>query len=190
MMNMSSLPFAALGESAGFQSDLRFMPAAAAAPRPGDPLAQAWADGHAAGFSEASDAAEAHAQEEAAARAKITLAMARLDADQAEQLRQKLTATVTALCEASLAPLALDPAAMTARVTTATAMLARADDDKVLRLHPDDLKLIAKDLPEGLEVLADPALDRGALRIETANGGVEDGPSHWHRAIAEALAQC
>lgn len=116
--------------------------------------------------------------------------MAKLDSDQAEQLRQKLTATVAALCEASLAPLALDPAALAARVERATAMLARADDDKVLRLHPDDLKLIAKQLPEDLDVLEDSALERGALRIETASGGVEDGPAHWHRAIAEALAQC
>jgi flagellar assembly protein FliH len=45
-------------------------------------------------------------------------------------------------------------------------------------------------LPPALEVLPDPALERGALRIETQAGGVEDGPAHWHRAIAEALAQC
>ena len=72
----------------------------------------------------------------------------------------------------------------------AAAMLARADDDRVLRLHPEDIRLIGKRLPEGLEVVPDPALERGALRVETASGGVEDGPSHWRRAIAEALSQC
>ena len=108
----------------------------------------------------------------------------------AEALRQKLVVTVTALCEAALAPLALDRDALLRRVEAATAMLARADDDKVLRLHPEDLVLIAKHLPQGLEALADPALERGALRIETPAGGVEDGPAHWHRAITEALAQC
>jgi flagellar assembly protein FliH len=187
---MSSLPFAAFGESAGFQSDLRFSAVTPAAPKPGDPIAQAWTEGHAAGLSEAREAAEAQAETEAAARAKITITLARLDADQIELLRQRLTATVAALCEASLAPLALDPTAMAARVSVAASMLARADDDKVLRLHPDDLALVSKQLPEDLEVFADPALERGALRLETANGGVEDGPSHWRRAIAEALAQC
>jgi len=60
----------------------------------------------------------------------------------------------------------------------------------LLRLHPDDITLLGAQLPEGLDVLADPALERGALRIESANGGVEDGPAHWRRAITEALAQC
>ncbi len=190
MTNMSSLPFAELGASAGFQFDPRFSPGPSQAPAPGDPLAEAWAAGRTAGFDEARDAAQMQATAECAAAAKITLTLARLDADQTEQLRQKLTATVTALCEASIAPLALDKAALARRVATAAAMLARADDDKVLRLNPDDLNSIAKQLPEDLEVLEDPALERGALRFETASGGVEDGPAHWHRAIAEALARC
>jgi flagellar assembly protein FliH len=69
-------------------------------------------------------------------------------------------------------------------------MLARADDERVLRLHPDDFALIGKALPDELEVRSDPALERGALRLESVNGGVEDGPAHWRRAIAEAIAQC
>ena len=187
---MSNLPLAQWGTSAGFQSDPRFASSPAPAPPPGDPIAEAWAAGHAAGYAEARAAAVLQADADCTAREKLTLTLARLDADQTELLRQKLTITVTTLCEASLAPLALDQAALIERVGRATAMLARADDDKVLRLHPDDLRLIAKQLPEGLEVLADPALERGALRVETISGGVEDGPSHWHRAIAEALAQC
>lgn len=187
---MSSLPFVAIAESAGFQSDPRFVAAVTSVPKPGDPLAQAWAEGYAAGLDEARAEAAAETEADAAARAKIAITLARLDADQAEQLRQKLTATVTALCEANLAPLALDKDALVARVARAAAMLARADDDKVLRLHPDDLSLIAKQLPEDLEIKEDPALDRGALRFETTSGGVEDGPAHWRRAIAEALAQC
>ena len=190
MTNMFDLPLAGLGESTGFRSDPRFSRAPSPVVEPSDPLAQVWAEGYETGLGEAREAAAAEAAAETAARARITLTLAKLDSDQAEQLRQKLTATVAALCEASLAPLALDLTALTARVERATAMLARADDDKVLRLHPDDLKLIAKQLPEDLDVLEDPALERGALRIETASGGVEDGPAHWRRAIAEALAQC
>ncbi len=190
---MSSLPFAELAEGSAFRCDPRFVPGPAPVPEPGepeDPVARAWEEGHAAGFAEAHAAALEVAEEEAAARERIELALARLDAQQSELLRQKLYATVEALCEAAIAPLALDRDALAARVDRAATMLARADDAKVLRLHPDDLKLVARQLPQQLEVLEDPALERGALRVETPSGGVEDGPAHWRRAIAEALAQC
>lgn len=188
---MSEL-YAALAGSSGFASDPRFG-GGAPPPEPEDeedPIARAWQDGHAAGFAEAHQAALELAEAEAEGRAAIELSLARLDAELAEQLRQKLFATVEALCAAAIAPLALDTQALAARVERATAMLARADDDKLLRLHPDDLKLVAKQLPKGLEVQTDTALERGSLRIESQSGGVEDGPAHWRRAIAEALAQC
>lgn len=186
---MSSLPLAELSAGSGFQADPRFAPGLAARPEPverEDPLTRAWEDGHAAGLAEA----QATTQAEDAARSRIGLVLARLDADQQEGLRQKLFATVEALCAAAIAPLALDREMLALRVERAAAMLARADDDKILRLHPEDLALIAKQLPDGLATLPDPALERGELRIETAAGGVEDGPAHWRRALAEALAQC
>ncbi|MFO1255769.1 MAG: FliH/SctL family protein [Sphingomonadaceae bacterium] len=188
---MSEL-YAALAGSSGFTSDPRFG-GKAPLPEPTideDPVAEAWQDGYAAGLAEARQAAIAASEAEAEGRARIELSLARLDGELAEQLRQKLFATVEALCEAAIAPLALDKAGLAARVERAAAMLARADDDKLLRLHPDDLKLVARNLPKGLEVLEDSTLERGALRIESQAGGVEDGPVHWRRAIAEALAQC
>ena len=192
MTNMSSLPFAALAGGGGFQPDPRFCTDlhTAAPPDPVDPVAQAWDEGYAAGSAEAAASAIAEAEENARAQAAITLSFARLDAQLAEDLRQKLFITVESLCEAAIAPLALDKAALTARVERAASMLARADDERVLRLHPDDFKLVARHLPAGLEVLPDPALERGAIRIETAAGGVEDGPENWRRAIAEALGEC
>jgi flagellar assembly protein FliH len=189
---MSSLPFAALAAHGGFVCDPRFaaLPAKPPEPEPGDPLTLAWEDGYAAGLTEAQTAARAQAETEASARERIELALARFDGELAEALRQKLFVTVTALCEAAIAPLALDQEALIARVARAADMLARADDDKRLRLHPDDLALVAGRLPESLAVEPDPALERGALRFETSSGGIEDGPAHWRRAIAEAIAGC
>ena len=187
---MSDLALLALGEAAGFRCDPRFAPVPVQAGEGADPLARAWSEGHAAGLAEARAEAEARAAADAEARGQIELALARLDAEQTEELRQRLLATVEALCEATIAPLALDRAALTERVARAATMLARADDDKVLRLHPADLALVARNLPEGLQTIADPAIERGALRIESASGGVEDGPAHWRRAIAEALSLC
>ncbi|WP_374281583.1 FliH/SctL family protein [Novosphingobium sp.] len=206
MTNMSDLAraappvrvsLAALAGPIGFASDPRFSGAASPAPpppdpaaAPADPLAVAWAEGYATGVEEARTEARLLAEADEAARGRIELSLARLDEELAEALRQKLYATVESLCEAAIAPLMLDKAALAARVERAAGMLARADDERVLRLHPDDLKLVGKRLPEGLDVVPDPALERGALRVETANGGVEDGPAHWRAAIAEALGQC
>ena len=192
MTNMSSFPFAALSASTGFTADPRFAGALAAASLP-DPAAQqasVWAQGHAAGRAEAEAETAALMAQRDTATARIRLTLARLDAEQEELLRERLYAAIETLCEATLAPHQLDREAMLARVGRAAAMLARADDERILRLHPDDLALIADALPEGLETRPDLALERGALRLETANGGVEDGPAHWRRAIAEALARC
>lgn len=192
MTNMSSLPFASLAASKGFVTDPRFADVIAvpSGPEPGDPLTLAWEDGYTAALAEAEAAIRAQSDAESTARDRIELALVRLDDDLAEALRQKLLVTVEALCAAAIAPLAIDREALAARITRAAAMLARADDDKRLRLHPEDLALVSGRLPEGLPVEPDPALERGSLRIETAAGGVEDGPAHWRRTIAEAIAEC
>ena len=126
---MSDAAFAALRTSSGFASDPRFAACRASPslplPEPEDPVALAWADGHAEGRAQALAEASARAEADEAARTPIELALARLDAELAEQLRQKLYATVEALCAAAIAPLALDPAALAARVERAAAMLAR-----------------------------------------------------------------
>lgn len=188
---MSRISLAELGPGGDFARDPRFgEPGLAPPSEPEDPVGRAWAEGYAAGETAATEAAEARAAEAEAARAKIEIALARLDAEQLEALRLRLIETVTALCEAALAPLALDPDALAARASKAAAMLARSDDYRVLRLHPDDLAVVAARLPEGLPCEPDPALERGALRIETQGGGVEDGAGTWRRAIAEALQGC
>lgn len=188
---MSSLPLAALDRQAGFASDPRFSLVDHAPPPPApDPVAEAWAAGHAAGRAETLAEAEALSAATDAARHRIELALARLDANQQELLRQRLVETVSALCNAALAPLAIDPELLAERASRAAAMLSRADDAAVLRLHPDDLALVATRLPKGLATQPDPGLERGNLRLDGQAGGVEDGPGQWRRAIAEALGTC
>lgn len=186
------------GGPGGFRSDARFCALVPHAqptapehlPEPEDPLATAFSEGFAAGYAEAHEQAAEQARQDAAAREGLALSFARLDKDLGEELRLRLRDTVAALCEAALAPMALDEDALTRRIERAVAMLSRADDDRVIRLHPDDLALIAPRLSEDWHVMPDPALERGALRVETSTGGVEDGPDLWRRAIAEALHQC
>lgn len=191
---MSDL-FALTGRSGGgFARDPRFASAstqhAMAVMADEDPIAVAFAEGFAAGSNEALEAAEAAAQAAAAAREKIEFSFTRLDSELAEQLRDKLLETVTALCESVLQPMALDADALARRVETAVGMFVRADDERVVRLHPEDLALVEDKLPADWQFFPDPALQRGALRVETASGGVEDGPAQWRSAIVEALRLC
>lgn len=155
-----------------------------------DPLATAYAEGFAAGAASARAEAEEQARILAAARDALALSFARLDQELQEELRLRLRDTVAALCEEAIAPLALDEEALLRRIQTAVAMLARADDERVLRLHPEDIALISDKMSADWRIVPDASLERGGLRVESTNGGVEDGPAVWRRAIAEALHQC
>lgn len=157
---------------------------------PRDPVAEAWAEGYAKGLGDAQEAAAQWIAEQDAARSRIEFGLGKLDAAMQSELEDRLRETVIALCEAAIAPAALDPDALTRRVQVAAAMLARAEDQRVIRLHPEDLALIAARLPEDWHFEPDASLERGALRVEGAAGGVEDGPEQWRRAINEALRQC
>lgn len=198
MSEMGPASFVSFGAGGGFRTDARFAPLGEAPPppapmpepEPADPVALAFAEGFNAGAAEAQAAAARQAQIDAEARERLGLSFARLDKELADELRLRLRDTVAALCEAAIAPLALDKDMLLSRIEKAVSMLARADDDRVIRLHPDDMAMISDRLLAEWEVQPDPSLERGALRVETSNGGVEDGPEHWRRAIAEALHQC
>jgi len=157
-----------------------------------DPSAHARAPAYAQGAHDARAAAEQEAEQADTLRAQLAHTFQRIDGELAEQFRQRLMDTVVALCEATLAPLALDHEALAHRVEKAAAMFARADDERLIRLHPDDLKLIRAQLPKDWHFTPDPALERGAIRVESRHhgvesGGVEDGPAQWRHAIAQAL---
>lgn len=190
-----------LARPSAFQPDARFAAArpstAEQEPRPPlseaavpDPIAEAFGQGFAMGHQQASHEARIRADAEAAAHDKLSMAFKRLDEARAEELRLRLRDTVSALCEAAITPLALDPDALLRRIGVAMAMLTRADDERLIRLHPEDLRLVSARLLAEWQVQPDAALERGSLRIETATGGVEDGPANWRRAIAEALQRC
>lgn len=155
-----------------------------------DPIADAYLQGYAQGVEDAGIQAAAAAQADAEAGEGLGLAFARLDQVLEEELRERLRDTVMALCEAALAPLAVDDDMLVRRVTAAAALLARADDARVIRVHPEDLKLIAPKMCADWDVQADATLERGAIRVEGASGGVEDGPATWRHAIAEAMHAC
>jgi flagellar assembly protein FliH len=182
----SALPFAS------FEPAQAAPPPPAPPPRAPDLVEEARTQGYARGHLDGRAEAEHEALEREAIRARFAFGFEKVDAQCAELLRQRLMATVVALCEATLAPMALDKEALARRVTRAVAMFARVDDERVIRLNADDLAAVQDKLPPEWNFAVDETLEPGALRVETSSrgmdgGGVEDGPRQWRRAIAEAL---
>ena len=197
--------FEALSRPSGFMPDRRFgseLPAPEPEPEPvvehppmpeeeaPDPIAEAYTEGFAAGYEQASAEAQARAAEDAAAFEGLKLSFARLDSALEEELRMRLRETVSALCEAAIAPLAIHEDGLVRRINRAVSMLSRADDDREIHLHPDDIALVSSRLSKEWNMQPDPRIERGTVRIESENGGVEDGPATWRLAIAEAMHQC
>lgn len=180
--------------SAQFWPDLA-RPAASPEPEPEpehlpDPLELALAAARASGRAEALAEVAERAAQDNDAREALAHSFARLDESETQRLALALRETVEALCHAVIAEAAIDLAALARRAETAAQMLARAEDERTIRLHPDDLAVMAGRLPADWTVRPDPTLERGAIRIETPAGGVEDGPGQWRQAIAEALRAC
>ncbi|AKH44164.1 flagellar assembly protein FliH [Altererythrobacter atlanticus] len=175
-----------------FTQDPRFAGFAGSPPPPcpADPVGEAFERGYAQGMDDTrAEIARQQAASETALR-KIELAFTRLDEETAAELREKFRQTVLALCNEAIAPLAVDEEGLTRRIERAVSMLQRSQDEKRVLLNPEDLALVADRLPSGLTVEADPAIERGALRIETPDGGIEDGPSQWRRILDEAFREC
>ena len=192
-MNMSSLALARIGKSVGFALNPRFA-AADAVPPPvnedHDPLLEAFERSYGEGIAAARAEAEQRELERDAAAERMEQALVRMDEQAAADMRERLRQTVLALCEGAVLPLALDMDGLATRIRHAVAMLQRAQDERRVLLNPQDYELIKSRLPADLIASPDPSVERGALRIETPDGGIEDGPREWRRALAEAFREC
>ena len=186
---------ALLAPGGGFREALPF---GAAEPEPSPPeepapdpqaealaraVAQARAEGEAAGHA----AAQAEAAEHAARHRALRLTFHTLDEAALGVLAEDLAATVMTLAERVLGEAAVDRAGLLARCRAAAARIGGAADSLALHLHPDDIALLGPEGLAGWRVVPDPALTRGALRIESPEGAVSDGPEEWRRAIAAAV---
>jgi flagellar assembly protein FliH len=176
----------------GFAPDVRFLPVvpAAAAEEPvAEPLYDksevdaAYTRGMAAGRA----AVEAEFAARDQARTGLSLSLARLDEALGEQLADRLAQTVMGLCQAAMAPYAIDPAMLQRRCIAAAGVVGEGIIDASLRLHPDDIDLLDRGFASTWHIEPDGALERGTLVFDMAEGAVEDGPAQWRAALAEAL---
>lgn len=146
-------------------------------------LAQARAEGVAQGRAEAL----AEIAADASAREGLKLALAQLDETLARTLSQRLAECVAALCEATLAPLALDREALEQRCVAAAAMVGDGITNATLRLHPSDIALLDPLFATTWHILPDAGLERGTVAFDTPEGAVLDGPGEWRDALREVL---
>jgi flagellar assembly protein FliH len=182
---------ALLAEPEAFREAMPFAQAPEPVPEPEpepaepdvDALAEAYAEGVAAGRA----AAEAEAVAETARQRSLRLAFRELDEAALTALSQDLADTVIALCEGALTGAALDREALLNRCEAAARRIGGAAATLRLHLHPDDIALIGAEALAGWTVTPDPALERGGVLIEGADGAVSDGPADWRRAIAAAV---
>lgn len=178
------------GRQGGFASDPRFM--AGGPPQADDTLHDradleaAFADGIAAGRAEA----EAEASATNAARAGLSLSLSKLDDSLGEVLAQRLAQVVAALCEATMAPFAIDPESLQRRCVAAAARMGEGIIDASLRLHPADIALLDRGFASTWHIVPDAGLERGSVVFDTPEGAIEDGPGQWRDALQEALLQC
>lgn len=177
---------------AGFAPDARFSLTRTAVPEP-EPIAQTLHDSgeldaaYAQGLADGRAAVEAELAARDQARAGLSLALARLDEQLGEELAGRLAQTVMGLCQAMMAPYAVDPAMLQRRCIAAAGMVGEGVIDASLRLHPDDIDLLDRGFASTWHIIPDGALERGTLVFDMAEGAVEDGPAQWRAALAEAL---
>lgn len=166
--------------------DLPVAPPEPAAPAP-DPLAEAvaraFADGEAAGRA----AAALEADERGERQRALRLGFRMLDEAALGVLAEDLAATVLTLAQGVLGEAAIDRNGLLARCRAAAQRIGGAPGALALHLHPADAELLGEDALPGWQVIEDPALERGALRIEGPDSSVADGPEEWRRAIAAAV---
>lgn len=192
MVTMSTSSLIAYGQSEqrGFVPSGRFSRSAPVIPDATD----VWDEAYRAGYEDGLSAARAEEAAKFAAERDqweaIRLAFARFDDESARALQDQLRATVSALCEAMIAPTALDPESLCRRVEQAAGMLRREHDERAVRLNPADIALIEGLLASEITLIPDTSIPRGSLRADTSEGGVEDGPQGWHRALLTAFAEC
>lgn len=123
-------------------------------------------------------------------RAALKLSFQRLDEQLSEQLASRLSEAVIALCEATLAPLALDKDALQNRCIAVASKIGDGLTEASLRLHPDDIAMLEPDFASTWHIQADPEQERGTVVFDTPEGSVSDGPAEWRSALREALDLC
>ena len=112
---------------------------------------------------------------DADARARLAEALDLLAPAPSGMLSTMLSATVVRLVEQIVGEVEIDLERLVDRCDTVAAFIESNQDKSALHLHPDDVSLLEGETI-GVPMVADKSMQRGCVRLETADGWVEDGP--------------
>ena len=106
--------------------------------------------------------------------------------ESSDELALLIAETVLQLVTTSVGKGVVDADLLLARAKRAAALIAKADGERTLHAHPDDLPVIeGAALP--LKLVADESMTRGSVRICCSTGWVEDGTSVFLDALRAEL---
>ena len=142
---------------------------------PVDVLEEARIEAFTMGFDEGCRITAQAQAEDGEAQARLAEALELLAPAPSGMLSTMLSATVVRLVEQIVGEVEIDMERLVQRCDTVAAFIEGNQDRNALHLHPDDVELL-KDAAIGVPMVADKAMQRGCVRLETADGWVEDGP--------------
>ncbi len=158
----------------------------------GGPIAQVQAspdddDPYARGVADGQSLAEAAFAVERDQLLKLIAASQALQAEPSEELAQLIAESVHMLVRQIVDDAPINAEWLQTQLRKAVDIIADCDAARTAWLHPDDLALMdSVDLPQTL--MADPAAQRGSIRIDCSAGWIEHGRSIYLDALRSALA--
>lgn len=155
-----------------------------------EPLRQAWEAGFESGV-----AMERRLSREASGQDRELLTQLRdeiklINADGVKMLESRLREAVLALCRQAIDDISIAPDRLAARIQAAVKQLVSGHNEKVIEVSSGDLEALRGTLPAEWTLVANADLPRGAIRVATPEGGIEDGPDQWKLALEEAIRTC
>ena len=184
-LDAASIPLGGMGQvkSGSFRSLYsdapvgagRGMHAAPPAMTDEDIIEQARMEAFTLGFDEGCRVVGDAAAADAEARARLAEALELLTPAPSGMLSTMLSAAVVRLVEQIVGEVEIDIERLVQRCDTVAAFIEDNEDKSALHLHPEDAAMLEGEAI-GLKLIGDPAMHRGCVRLETADGWIEDGP--------------
>ncbi|BAV64656.1 flagellar biosynthetic protein FliH [Sphingobium cloacae] len=160
---------------AGAQTQAMRMAAQADAEPDADPMEQARIEAFAMGFDEGCRVTEEGMAADAEARNRLAEALEMLTPAPSGTLATMLSATVIRLVTQIVGEVEIDSGLLQQRCEGIAAFVEDNEGKSALHLHPDDIPLV-EGSRIGVKLVGDASMSRGCVRLDTADGWVEDGP--------------
>lgn len=134
--------------------------------------AEAFAEGYEAGHR----TAELTLASDKEALAKLLESVEALRPEPTDALATLLAEAVERLTRQIVGNVEIDAALLRERAEMAAAMIGEDNEASRLLAHPDDVALL-QGARVPVDIVGDPSLPRGTVRLETGSGWIEDGPA-------------